>query len=399
MRATWWREASGAVADLGVLLPIALALIVVNGLSVTAVIVPAGLAYVMVAVVYRVPVAVQPLKAFGAIAIATGAGPDVIAAGALLMGLVFFTLGAFGALARVAAVIPLAVIRGVQGSVGITLCVIAWRLLADPPSTFVSPLAFAPAVAIAAAILAVLVFARRWTALAVVVVAVGVAIVVSGPLGSVAELGPTALHFPHLDWASVSLAATALVLPQVPVTLTNSCVAPADAARRYFGREGMRVSPDRLAVTLGAANLGIGAVSGMPICHGAGGMSAHHFFGARSWRAPALIGGALIVSGLLLARPLAEILPAFPLPALAALLAAAGIAHLRLLADLRGRRAWGIAALVTAAGLAGYLVLGVVLGALLEWWMSRRAAGRCAAPSEGARDSLEDPVRVGEGAW
>src|SRR5579875_1295849 len=67
-------ELAGAVADLGVLVPIAVALIVKNGLSPTAVLLPAGLLYIVAGLVYRVPVPVQPLKAFGAIAIAKGLG-------------------------------------------------------------------------------------------------------------------------------------------------------------------------------------------------------------------------------------------------------------------------------------------------------------------------------------
>src|SRR5665647_2557958 len=58
---TWWREASGSVADLGVLVPLAVVLVVGNGLSATAVLLPAGLTYLLVARVYRVPVADRPL--------------------------------------------------------------------------------------------------------------------------------------------------------------------------------------------------------------------------------------------------------------------------------------------------------------------------------------------------
>src|SRR5438270_14046077 len=89
-------EMAGALGDLGVLVPIAVALIVKNGLSPTAVLLPAGLLYAVAALVYRLPVPVQPLKAFGAIAIAKGLGADEIAAGALLMGAIFFVLGSTG---------------------------------------------------------------------------------------------------------------------------------------------------------------------------------------------------------------------------------------------------------------------------------------------------------------
>ena len=60
--------------------PFAVALILVNGLSATAVLLPAGLLYIAAGLYYRVPVPVQPLKAFGAIAVAQGFGPDVVAA-------------------------------------------------------------------------------------------------------------------------------------------------------------------------------------------------------------------------------------------------------------------------------------------------------------------------------
>jgi len=97
-------ELAGALADLGVLVPIAVALIVKNGLSATAVLLPAGLLYVTAGLLYRLPVPVQPLKAFGAIAIAQGLGSNEIAAGALLMGMVFILLGASGWLDRVASI-------------------------------------------------------------------------------------------------------------------------------------------------------------------------------------------------------------------------------------------------------------------------------------------------------
>jgi len=105
-------ELSGAVADLGVLVPIAVALIVSNGLAATAVLLPPALLYVVSAFRYRLPIPVQPLKAFGAIAIAAGLGVDEIAAGAIVIGVVFVILSLTGWLDRVAGIFPRAVIRG-----------------------------------------------------------------------------------------------------------------------------------------------------------------------------------------------------------------------------------------------------------------------------------------------
>lgn len=376
MKTTWVREASGAVADVGVLVPIALAMIVVNGLSVTAVLVPAGFLYIAIAAIYRVPVAVQPLKAFGAIAIATGAGSEVIAAGSLLMGAVFLGLGATGALTRLARVVPVTVIRGIQASVGLTLGLIGIRLVTSPPASFIGALGAPFAAALAVAILAFLLLRRGAAALIVVASAGLVALVValtSRPDGAASALasladgwGPTGVAFPHMTGATFALAATALVLPQIPLTLTNSCIAPADAAPRYFGEAARTVTPSRLGITLGLANLAIGTVGGMPVCHGAGGMSAHYMFGARTWRAPAVIGGALVVAGLGAAGIVAALIPAFPLPALAAMLVAAGIAHMKLLSDVTGWRAWTTVGVIGLAGVAGYLLIGLAVGIVVH---------------------------------
>jgi MFS superfamily sulfate permease-like transporter len=170
----------------------------------------------------------------------------------------------------------------------------------------------------------------------------------------------------------------------VPLTLANSCLAPADAAPKYFPDPAARITPSRLARTLGAANLAVGAISGMPLCHGAGGMSAHHAFGARTWRAPALIGAVLTALALLLGNDLALVLRAFPLAVLAALLLVAGITHVRLLTDLRGWSDWSLALLVGIAGAAGYLLAAVVGGlvvvVLRSWLRARRSSEALPTP-------------------
>ena len=79
---------------------------------------------------------VQPLKAFGAIAIAQGLGVNEIAAGALLMGGVFVLLGLSGLLDRIATIFPQPIIRGIQLSVGLLFCQLAWKLTTAPPQAF-----------------------------------------------------------------------------------------------------------------------------------------------------------------------------------------------------------------------------------------------------------------------
>jgi MFS superfamily sulfate permease-like transporter len=130
------------------------------------------------------------------------------------------------------------------------------------------------------------------------------------------------------------------------------------------------VRPGRLASTFGTANLFSGAISGMPVCHGAGGMTAHVAFGARTGGAPLALGTVLVALALAAGSGLALLLPAFPLPILAALLATAGFLHIALLRDLRGAPAWALSIGVGVVGFEVNLAIAVSLG-LAIWWLAR----------------------------
>ena len=371
------RELAGAVADVGVLVPIAVALIVSNGLSATAVLLPAGLLYLTAAFVYGLPIPVQPLKAFGAIAIAKGLGSDEIAAGALLMGVVFVVLGRLRLLDLAARAFPKALIRGVQLTVGLLFLQIAWGLVLDPPKSFAEH-ALDPLLAASlagAAVLAAITLRRYPVSLGLVALGVGV---MFWRGAEDAALGPSTLSLPHLDWATLGTAFTVLVLPQLPLSFANSCLATADAARVYFGDRARAVRPGRLATTFGSADLLAGAIGGMPVCHGAGGLTAHVAFGARTGGAPLVMGVTLLTLALGLGAGLAALLTAFPLPVLAGLLATAGLLHIGLLRDLRGLPAW---ALALAVGLVGYQVhlAPALAGGLAVYW-GLRLAGALLTP-------------------
>ena len=260
-----------------------------NGLSATAVLLPAGLLYLAAAAVYRLPVPVQPLKAFGAIAIAKGLGSDEIAAGALLMGVIFIVLGRLGVLDLVARGFPRALIRGVQLTVGLLFLKIAWGLVTDPPKSFQEhAIGQEWALPLALLVLVAAFGLRRWP---ITLALVGTGAVVMVVLaGDEVAFGPSAISAPHLDGAVFWTAFTVLVVPQVPLSFANSCLATADAARVYFGKAGGARPARPAGDDVRLANLLAGAMSGMPVCHGAGGMTAHYAFGRglprprRRWR-------------------------------------------------------------------------------------------------------------------
>lgn len=365
-----WRELAGAVADVGVLVPIAVALIVKNGLSPTAVLLPAGLLYLVAAFAYRLPVPVQPLKALGAIAIAKGLGADEIAAAALIMGVIFVVIGQTGLIDLASRAFPRVLIRGVQLTVGLLLLKIAWKLVTDPPKGFADYAVPAEwAIPLGASVLLLALSLRRFpVALALVGVGAGVMVVLAAGKGS---FGPSEIVTPSLHLHTFATAFTVLVVAQLPLTFANSCLATTDAARTYFGAQARAVTPGRLATTLGVANLFSGTISGMPVCHGAGGMTAHKAFGARTGGAPLVMGVALVALAVAAGSGLAAVLAAFPLPVLAGLLATAGVLHIALLRDLRRWWEWALALLVGVLGFE--LNLSIALGVGLALWWAVRA--------------------------
>ena len=115
------------------------------------------------------------------------------------------------------------------------------------------------------------------------------------------------------------------VVPQVPLTVTNSVIVTAALSRSLFpGAAGARASERNLALSTGVANLALAPLGAMPMCHGAGGLQAQHRFGARTGAAPILLGLLLLVLGFGLAGSAAALLALIPTAAVGALLVIAG---------------------------------------------------------------------------
>jgi len=331
-------EASGAVADLGVLVPLAAALILVNRLDAGAVLLCAGLLYLASGLWFRIPFPVQPFKAVTAIAVAEGLAPGVIHAAGLEMGGLLLVLSIGGLANAVARIFTKPVIRALQLGVGILLAISAFKLVAKPPDVFTgvpaAPWPIVLAVATFGATLWAVHVRRHGLALATLAAGVLATAVSSHP-----HLTAPAFHLPSIGLPPASMFGTAfwlLVIPQFPLTFGNAVVATDDLAHEYFGGAAGRVTPSRICISDGLGNLTSGLLGGMPMCHGAGGLTAHAKLGARTAGMNLLLGGTLVVIGLFFAAQVPVILGLLPVWALAAFLAYAGLRHAALVGDLRG---------------------------------------------------------------
>ncbi len=367
-------EFSGALADLGVMLPLILALISLNGMDTTSVFVGVGIAYILVAFVYRLPIPVQPLKSVSALALALGLPPVIIVTGAIWNAVAFLGMG-FGKLDRwVIKAFPKPVVRGIQLGLSWLLFKSAWKLFSQPAnpwqgSFFILNQAVAWVwILISGAAIFLLLFLfwkKDFAALGVVIFGVGISTFHLGlpslslqlSFPKLLPLIPTRMQL----WQGLIL----LAIPQIPLSLGNSICATADAAKVYFGDHASHVTERKLMVTMGTIDGLTALIGGMPLCHGSGGLTAHYRLGARTGGAPLMLGGIFLALGLLGGQASMQIFSLIPFPVLGVLLAYIGFQHMLLAQDLRGQREWISALLVLAlAIMTSNLAVGFISGSV-----------------------------------
>jgi MFS superfamily sulfate permease-like transporter len=302
------REANGALGDIGTLLPLSLGAILLAGLSPQMVLTGFGIFYIATGFYYRLPIPVQPMKAIAAVALLGFVTPKEIALSGVLIGLVLLGLGSTGLIDRIARLVPQSVLSGLQLGLGLSLAWVAIGLMQE----------HWPVGALSLGVATAALWAGSQAALLTIIVGVGAGMALGLPDAPALTAAPAPLSFP--DMQDLRRAVTDLALPQLALTLTNAVFLTALVAGDLFRERAAHVTPRRLCLTSGLANLVLAPLGALPMCHGAGGVVAHHRFGARSGAAPCLIGVALLIIAALPVSVQASILSAIPAATLGALL-------------------------------------------------------------------------------
>jgi MFS superfamily sulfate permease-like transporter len=306
-------EISGSVGNFGTVLPILLGAALVSEVDLGAALLFTGIWYIVMGIYYGIPISVEPMKAIGAIAIAGELTCGEIAASGLILGAALLVLGAGKGIGRLQGLIPEGVVRGVQ--LGLALILIktsAGLMIQDPIFS-----------SVAIGVFLIFLLAKSWRSLpdvsilVVFAIGVGYGLITRG----VPDIQPISMGIlPLPDPATFIWAGWHLVLPQIPLTLTNASVAAALTAEDLYKR---RIEPDRLCITMGVMNLASVPFGGFPLCHGSGGIAAHHRFGARTRISMAIGGSVLIIIALFFAAP--ESLSLLPIGLFGALLLFVGL--------------------------------------------------------------------------
>src|SRR5688572_11259389 len=202
------------------MVPLATALILVNGLDAGSVLVCAGLLILVAGIVFQIPFPVQPLKALTAVAVAQQLSPGVIHAAGLEIAAVLLLLSIRHVADVVARVFTKPVVRALQLGVGVLLVTTSITLVLDPPDVFSgTPSAPWPWLLMIAAFTGVVVAARTrhyWVALGVLAAGAAAAATAASP-----HVGGPTFSLPDLRLPAAGAYASAfflLVVPQLPLT-------------------------------------------------------------------------------------------------------------------------------------------------------------------------------------
>ncbi|KAK3132996.1 hypothetical protein QOZ80_6AG0530630 [Eleusine coracana subsp. coracana] len=363
-----WSELNGAMGDLGTYIPIVLSLALSRHLDLGTTLIFTGIYNGITGLIYGVPMPVQPMKSIAAAALSdpSFAIPEIMAAGILTSGFVFF-LGVTRLMKLVYWIVPLPVVRGIQLAQGLNFAMAAVKYiryeqdLGKAKSMGRRPWLGLDGLVLAIAAICFILLVngagddqsrqggtgsqdqeedhqedrrrrekiRKFLGLlpsAVIVFVVGVAFAVVRHPAAVRELrfGPSRMRVVRISREAWKQGFVKGAVPQIPLSVLNSVVAVCKLTRDLFP-EKKAATATSLSVTMGAMNL-VGCWFGaMPCCHGAGGLAGQYKFGGRSGGCVAALGALKLVLGLALGASLLRVLVQFPTGLLGVLLLFAGI--------------------------------------------------------------------------
>ena len=364
-------ELSGSFGDIGTDFPLIVGMIIAADLDVASTLTMFGLMQILTGVTYGLPMPAQPLKAMAVMVIAQQAGSDLLYGGGLAVGIIMLLLSATGLIDLIAKVVPKVVIRGIQFGLGLQLASLALRdyVLSEGVAGYVLA-------ASAFAVTVLLIGNRRFPPAPFIilggfVVAFAFRVDFDALTRGLGFEHPT-LHVP--TGQDVWLGLLLLGLPQIPLSLGNSILATQQIAKDLFPQRSLSVR--KISFTYAMMNLINPFFSGIPTCHGSGGMAGHHAFGGRTGGSVVIYGLLYLVLGLFCAGSFEQVVHLFPKPILGVILLFEALALLALARDMMHSAAK--VSLVFAIGLLavnlpyGYLVA-LVAGTLLAYLSERGA--------------------------
>jgi hypothetical protein len=363
-------EFAGSFGDIGTDFPLIVSLILICGLDPASVLVMFGVMQILTGVTYGIPMPVQPLKAMAAIMITQKLGGDILHGAGLVIGVLMIILSLTGLLHWIGRIVPACVVRGIQFGLGIQLSLLALKEYVPAqgiPGYFLAFVSF---------VLIIALWGNRKYPAALFVIAFGLLYAVVVRLDPALLWQGVGLQVPQLhvpqkqDMINGFLL---LALPQLSLSIGNSILATKQFVADYFPDR--QLSIRKIGLTYGIMNLISPFFSGIPVCHGSGGIAGHYTFGARTGGSVVIYGTIYLILGLFFSGAFGSVIELFPKPVLGIILFFEGMVLVKWIKDTMGSSTDLLIAVMVglmAVGLPyGYLV-GLISGTLLKFLSTKR---------------------------
>lgn len=302
-------EWSGAFGDIGTLFPFLAGFILVAGFEATGILWMFGVSMIIAGMVFKTPIAVQPMKVIGGAVIAQGASmtSGTIFAAGFFLGVLWLFLASTNLLTYIEKLVTKPIVYGIMLALGIRFMTNGIAMMAEQWY-------------IAVPVLVVMFLLLQNTKIPAMffLLFVGVAIGFyndSTMIGQIFNFRQIAFHLPSVEmrpfsWYELLAGAVTLGIPQASMSISNALLATAEEHNRLAPER--KVTVKQLAIMQGIKNVIAPFIGGIPLCYGVGGMVGQMRFGARTGGAPIIMGALLVVTALFFQQPFMLLLQVFP---------------------------------------------------------------------------------------
>lgn len=358
------QELSGSLGDLGTFIPLLVGMTVTNGLNFASALFFAGFFNIVTGFLFTIPMAVQPMKAIAAIAIAQGLSAKEILAAGICTSAVVLVLAMTRLIDWFSRVIPMAVVRGLQLGLGLILLGKGINLVRDTGLWWAWD---SMAVGLGGFMLVVVFMRSNRIPTAFILFGFGlVAALINHPeVLKDLRLEMYVPAFAPIGLDDFKSGFLTMAVPQIPLTVLNSVIAVCALSKDLFPER--PAEPRRVAMSVGLMNL-VGCWFGaMPMCHGAGGLAGQHRFGARTNASILFLGVVKMCLAIFLGGSLLALLKVYPMSVLGVLL---GISGLELAVAARDQNEREPAMIMIATAGATIAFKSTALGFALGWGLA-----------------------------
>lgn len=364
-------EFSGSFGDIGTDLPLIVGMILVSGIDSASTFIIYGILQVFSGIYYGIPMAVQPLKAVATIVIAQHVTGDVIYGGGLAIGILMLVMTITGLVKKLAEFIPKTVVRGVQFGLGLSLANIALKDYITKDSGLNEWI-----LVIIAFIIAFLLMGNRKYPAAIIIIGIGIIFAFIFQIGNPLNFSPEIqINYPVVflpSFDNIINGFLLLALPQIPLSIGNSILASEQLAKDLYPEK--EITASKIGLTYSLMNIFSPFFSGIPVCHGSGGMAGHHAFGARTGGSVLIYGLFFLVLGVFFSQSFDQVIRIFPMQILGVILFFEALTLVFLVKDLKNSKNELLIALIVgliAFGLPYGFLIAMIVGTVFYYNSSK----------------------------